>query len=87
MAVLSTDSPADTPGDDPAGAGLRRLRAVWGLLILALAMTGLKALGLLPAWLDRLPEWHETWAAGLDAAFSWVQNDLGLIHVTREIAS
>lgn len=41
---------------------------------------------LLPAELVRLPAWHPIWADYLDRAFSWLQNDLGLIHVTRTIA-
>ena len=46
-----------------------------------------KAVGLLPDWLNRLPEeWIPPAAQWLDAVFSFVQNDLGLIHVTRFIA-
>lgn len=40
----------------------------------------------LPVGFDRLPEWHPIWAHYLDQWFSWLQNDLGLIHVTRTIA-
>lgn len=56
-----------------------------GLLALAVLLTVLKPV--LPDYLDRLPSWSSTWAGYLDVAFDWLQNDLGLIHVTREIAS
>jgi len=54
------------------------------LIFLAVVLTLLKPM--LPAGIIRLPEWHPIWAAYLDAGFSWLQNDLGLIHVTRAIA-
>ncbi len=58
---------------------------IFGLLALAIAMTLLKPW--LPDWMVRIPEsWVLPWAAWLDAGFSWLQNDLGLIHVTRTIA-
>lgn len=69
-------------------AGLSRqtlvLRAFLGT---ALVMILLKALGILPAFLDRLPEsWIPPTAQWLDVAFAFVQNDLGLIYVTRWFA-
>ncbi len=56
----------------------------FGLLALAVLLTLAKPL--LPEGLIRLPEWHPIWAFYMDAWFSWLQNDLGLIHVTRTIA-
>ncbi|MEM7216487.1 MAG: ABC transporter permease subunit [Pseudomonadota bacterium] len=55
-----------------------------GLIGLAVLLTVIKPS--LPAVFDRFPEWHPIWAAYMDAGFSWLQNDLGLIHVTRAIA-
>ena len=57
-----------------------------GLFGFALLMTLLRPW--LPDALVRLPEAViPPWADWLDVGFSWVQNDLGLIHVTREISS
>lgn len=57
------------------------------LLGTALLLTLAQYLSLLPAWLHRLPkEMIPPTAQVLDAAFAFVQNDLGLIHVTRFIA-
>jgi len=56
----------------------------FGLLTLAVILTLFKSF--LPAEIIRLPEWHPIWAHYLDIWFSWLQNDLGLIHVTRTIA-
>ena len=57
------------------------------LLGLAVAIAALKALGILPAFLDRLPEsWIPPTAQWLDVTFDFVQNDLGLIYVTRWFA-
>ncbi len=55
-----------------------------GFLGLAILLILFKPL--LPSVLDRLPEWHPIWAAYMDRWFAWIQNDLGLIHVTRAIA-
>ena len=68
-------------------AGISRNRAiVLGLLAFAVFVTLFKPW--LPGFLDRLPEeWIPPWADWLDAGVSWLQNDLGLIHVTREISS
>ncbi len=42
----------------------------------------------IPGVLVRLPESAILpWADWLDVGFSWLQNDLGLIHVTREVSS
>ena len=57
-----------------------------GIAFLAVAFVLLVLKPVLPTVLDRLPIWSEAWAAYLDAAFSWLQNDLGLINVTRTIA-
>lgn len=59
-------------------------RIALGLVGLAIVLTLLKPV--LPTPIDRLPSWHPIWATYLDAAFAWLQNDLGLIHVTRAIA-
>jgi len=56
----------------------------FGLLALAVFLTVAKPI--LPEGVIRLPEWHPIWSAYMDVWFSWLQNDLGLIHVTRTIA-
>ncbi len=58
---------------------------MFGVLALTVALILLKPW--LPNWMVRVPEsWLLPWADWLDVGFAWVQNDLGLIHVTREIA-
>jgi glycine betaine/proline transport system permease protein len=58
---------------------------VWALLLIAIVLTIAKPL--LSGWMVRVPEsWILPWADWLDAGFAWLQNDLGLIHVTRTIA-
>ena len=57
------------------------------LLGAAIALMLAHALGILPAWLVRLPETMiPPTAQAIDVIFDFVQNDLGLIHVTRFIA-
>lgn len=81
MAVISAQAPANIAAE----AG--RNRVLWILLSCAAFLLVLKPFGLLPTWLDRLPgEALPPWSTWLDAGFSWLQNDLGLIHVTRTIA-
>lgn len=64
-----------------------RDRALWILIGLAAALMLAHGLGFLPSWLVRLPESViPPTARALDVAFAFVQNDLGLIHVTRGIA-
>ena len=54
------------------------------MLAVAFLIAAMKALGILPAFLDRLPEsWIPPTASVLDVVFDFVQNDLGLIYVTR----
>ena len=81
MAVSATDMGLD---GNQTTTGVRALPILLGtafVLILA------HALGLLPAWLHRLPEWMiPPTAQVFDAVFAFIQNDLGLIHVTRFIA-
>ncbi len=58
-----------------------------GLLAAVLILILAHAAGILPSWLHRLPEAAiPPTAEWLDAVFSFVQNDLGLIHFTRAIA-
>ena len=81
MATLSTDLP-DTP--DTAWS---RARVLTKLLVAAFALILAKAVGILPEWLNRIPDAAiPPTAQVLDAIFSFVQNDLGLIYVTRFIA-
>ena len=67
---------------------LTRLGRQTQMGLLLLLMGGAITLGqaYLPDFLHRLPSWSDVWAAGLDRFFSWVQNDLGLIYLTRAIA-
>ncbi|GAB5470716.1 MAG: ABC transporter permease subunit [Rhodospirillales bacterium] len=74
--------------DEVQAPALSQRNRVLGLLIgLAVLLMLARAAGLLPDWLIRLPAWAipptATW---LDTVFSFVQNDLGLIYVTRGIA-
>jgi len=73
---------------DHAGHGTSpRNTALWVLLGSALLISLLKLLGILPAFLDRIPEsWIPPTAPTLDVVFAFVQNDLGLIYVTRWFA-
>ena len=60
---------------------------LWSILGAAIILMFLHAVGLLPSWLHRLPEsWIPPTAEFFDGVFAFVQNDLGLIHVTRFIA-
>ena len=71
----------------PTGAGglTNRRTVLFALFGFAIALTLFKPW--LPPVLDRLPEtWILPWADWLDAGFSWLQNDLGLINVTRTIS-
>lgn len=64
-----------------------RAKVLWILFGTAAGLAVLKALGLLPDWLNRLPEsWIPPTAQALDVVFDFVQNDLGLIYVTRWFA-
>ncbi|EBA15458.1 glycine betaine/proline ABC transporter, permease protein [Roseobacter sp. SK209-2-6] len=81
MATLSTDLPKKAPGSGTKAQVLQLLLGAAALLTLA------QYLNLLPAWLHRLPEGViPPTAQILDAVFAFIQNDLGLIHVTRFIA-
>ena len=71
-------APPKLGGFDP------RISTALSLFAIAIILTILKPF--LPGFMDRLPSWSETWAAYLDAGFDWLQNDLGLINVTRAIA-
>lgn len=60
---------------------------LWSLLGTAVFFALCKAIGVLPEFLNRLPEsWIPPTAGWLDVAFAFVQNDLGLIHMTRWFA-
>jgi glycine betaine/proline transport system permease protein len=64
-----------------------RDRVLWFLLIAAFVLMAAHALGVLPQWLVRLPESAiPPTSEAIDAIFAFVQNDLGLIHLTRFIA-
>ena len=72
-------------GAPPAEA--RGDRLLWALLGTALVLILAHALGILPPWLHRIPEaLIPPTAEVLDVVFAFVQNDLGLIYVTRFIA-
>lgn len=81
MAVATADIALEKP---PANL---RSQTLWLLLGTAMLISLLKALGILPTFLDRIPEsWIPPTAQWLDVAFAFVQNDLGLIYVTRWFA-
>ena len=77
---------ANKPGADAASASAVRTRTVvLTLLGAAILLTVLKPW--IPSVLVRLPDGAILpWADWLDAGFSWLQNDIGLIHVTRTIS-
>ncbi len=82
MAVSTTSELPSTSG--PLN---HRARVLWGLLGFAALLLALKLTGVLPTWLNRIPESAILpWADWLDVGFSWLQNDLGLIQVTRTIS-
>lgn len=86
MTDLADTGAMRATGSAPTVGLSRRRMIIWGLLALAVLLTLLKPW--IPDWMIRLPEaWILPWADWLDAGFSWLQNDLGLIHVTREISS
>ncbi len=78
MSLSATDTP-------PVGTGLTRIRMAQILLLVAMALIVSKAV--LPAGLIRPPEWL-VWpfADWINAAFRFMRDDLGLIHVTRAFA-
>ncbi len=81
MATVTTEIPKAQAAISLRSTGLR------GLLGLALVLTLAQLAGILPSWLHRLPEsMIPPTASVLDRVFGFVQNDLGLIYVTRFIA-
>lgn len=70
-----------------APAGVSRTTVLLALLTLAAVLTVARALDILPDWLHRMPVWMvPPMEEALDVAFAFIQNDLGLIYVTRGIA-
>lgn len=85
MAVTSPAEVSHARAD--AGAGSARDPVLLALLGAAAVLIAAHGFGILPAWLQRIPEaLIPPTAAALDVVFAFVQNDLGLIHVTRFIA-
>ena len=82
----STHEDAAKSGTEAASIGAIRTRTiVLTLFGAAILLTLLKPW--IPSSLVRLPEDAILpWADWLDAGFSWLQNDIGLIHVTRTIS-
>ena len=61
---------------------------LWALLGGSVALVLLHALGALPAWLVRVPDWAvPPMAVWLDAVFNFIKDDLGLIHLTRALTA
>lgn len=61
-----------------------RSQIAGGLVCIAILLTTLQYTGLLPAWLHRLPEAViPNFAGWLDAIFTFVKDDLGLLAFTR----
>ncbi|WP_170604260.1 ABC transporter permease [Ruegeria arenilitoris] len=70
-----------------AHAGVGRNPVLLTLVGTAVVLMVAHAFGVLPPWLQRIPETMiPPTAEALDAVFAFVQNDLGLIYVTRFIA-
>ncbi len=81
MAVLSTNS----TGISGARFSAPRV-AIW-MVFAAVLMTIMQYAGLLPVWLNRLPEtWIPPFSIWLDAGFNFVRTDLGLEKLTRWFA-
>ena len=81
MAMVAATAPIEAPRTLSRGQVLLAVLGAAAILCL------LKALGVLPGWLNRLPEgWIPPTATWLDAAFDFIQNDFGLIYLTRFIA-
>jgi len=81
MSIASTESFSDETGTSA------RSTILWALIATALIFILARALGVLPDWLHRLPESAiPPTADALDTGFAFVQNDLGLIHLTRGLA-
>ncbi len=67
-----------------APSGLTRSQFAWGFFAVAIVLTLAQFIGLLPAWLHRLPEAViPNFAGWLDAIFNFVKDDLGLLKLTR----
>ncbi len=82
MSVAST-----TEAGLPTAQKARRDPVLLALLGTAFVIIAAHALGILPPWLQRIPEaMIPPTAEALDVVFDFVQNDLGLIYVTRFIA-
>ena len=80
MAVLSTNQTATR-------FGYSDTQIAAGLACTALVLTVLQYGGLLPAWLHRIPEaWVPPFAVWLDAAFTFIREDLQLEKLTRWFA-
>lgn len=78
MAVASTNSVSE------ARSGWTRKQMALALVALAVAMTAVQYLGLLPGWLHRIPETMiPPFATWLDVFFNFVKDDLGLLAFTR----
>ena len=85
--MTDTSETSDLSGSNSSQIGgmSQRQMVIWGILVCSVALILLKPW--LPGWMVRVPEtWILPWADWLDAGFAWLQNDLGLIHVTRTIA-
>ena len=79
MAALSTDP-------SMSKLGYSRGQIAFGILIIAVALTVLRYVGLLPEWLHRLPEaFVPDFARRLDLIFNYVKDDLGLLVLTRTL--
>lgn len=77
MSVEATSLPASTRAFSNA-------QIATALVGLAVLLTGLQYMGVLPAWLQRLPDSViPNFAGWLDAIFTFVKDDLGLLALTR----
>lgn len=82
-----SDTTASSVSLEREETGATRDKVLWGLLIAAVVLVLAKAFGVLPEWINRLPDAVIPPSAEvLDVVFAFVQNDLGLIHITRFIA-
>jgi glycine betaine/proline transport system permease protein len=79
MAAIADKMPRDI-------RGLGNVQIAW--IMLAVAILFAVAKPILPEGLVRLPEWALLpWENWMQSLFDFIQNDLGLIHVTRGISS
>ncbi|MGC1498290.1 MAG: ABC transporter permease subunit [Sulfitobacter sp.] len=77
---------AETASISSAPPALKKGQVAFGLVGAAIFITVIQYMGLLPAWLHRIPETAiPNFAGWLDVIFNFVKDDMGLLVVTRTL--